>query len=245
MAGRVEITGQFNADNASCSNSQPFQIERLPSSIPTATIRNWNRFCDDVDEALAPLSKIKLLAKISTTLLYSVIAVYFLVVILLPQIVNDFDYPEQIFAFVIIPTILFYGIVYMCVRKGLFSGMEKVAGVCEQYSARDGGVKYALESEHWGGRNKRHLKKWYIVVNVDEEANGADDVEEQKESANKTASDYFSTQETSPDYFSTTAQQQTAPPMAVATPHYSTTAQETDFATADDAPTSRLADMLK
>ena len=83
------------------------------------------------------------------------------------------------------------------------------------------------------------------MVDVDEEANGADDVEEQKESANKTASDYFSTQETSPDYFSTTAQQQTAPPMAVATPHYSTTVQETDFATADDAPTSRLADMLK
>ena len=155
---RVEIAGQFNIDMALCSSSPgPFRIERHPSSIPNVTsIHSWNGFCDSVDQALAPLARIKTIAKIAAFLLYVVIALFVFGIQLLPRMIDDFDYGLLKYsAFVVFPIFAIYAIVwFFYIRGGLKTSMDKVKGVCEQYSTMNGDVKYTLESEHWGGCNK-------------------------------------------------------------------------------------------
>jgi len=81
--------------------------------------------------------------------------------------------------------------------------MEKVKEVCSQYSAIS--MTYTLESEHWGGCNKPHVKRYYIDVEI---MNGpiqniATDVEQQQ---NQTEGITVS------NYFSTPAESETSPP---------------------------------
>mmetsp|Transcript_28673 Transcript_28673/g.51825 ORF Transcript_28673/g.51825 Transcript_28673/m.51825 type:complete len:117 (+) Transcript_28673:96-446(+) len=111
------------------------------------SIRNWNEFCDSVDEALMPLARIK-----------------------------GFECSLSN-AVVIYPFILIYLYAYCQVRKRLVDVMEKVKEVCEHNHAS--GVNYRLASEQWGGCNKRHVKRYYIVVDMDEVNVAVDDVEQQ------------------------------------------------------------------
>ena len=55
-----------------------------------------------------------------------------------------------------------YFVVYCYVRKNVRNTMESVKEVCEQHSGN--GTKYTLESEHWGGCNKSHVKRYFVVA---------------------------------------------------------------------------------
>eukprot|EP00580_Thalassiosira_gravida_P004792 CAMPEP_0201653488 /NCGR_PEP_ID=MMETSP0493-20130528/45015_1 /ASSEMBLY_ACC=CAM_ASM_000838 /TAXON_ID=420259 /ORGANISM="Thalassiosira gravida, Strain GMp14c1" /LENGTH=90 /DNA_ID=CAMNT_0048130025 /DNA_START=196 /DNA_END=468 /DNA_ORIENTATION=+ len=80
--------------------------------------------------------------------------------------------------------------------------MEKVKEVCSQYSAIS--VTYTLESEHWGGCNKPHVKRYYIDVEIVDgpSQNIVTDIEQQHDQTEEmTVSNYFSSPavtETSP-----------------------------------------------
>merc|ERR1711971_1271426 len=112
---RVEITGQYNVDAPACSGSQPILVERRPVSLSTMNIpRNWNQFCDSVDEALAPLTKIRSLAKVSSILFYVFITIYVLFIVVLPPLLQDFNYGFLKYSsFVVYPFVLIY-IYFIC-----------------------------------------------------------------------------------------------------------------------------------
>jgi len=195
---RVEIAGQFNVDNAMCSSSKPILIERHPASVSTTGICNWNQFCDSVDEALVPLTKRKFLAKIASVLLYVYIVLFVVTLVVLP-----FDSAVKKYSAAFVwPVVVVHFYVYCVSRKKLAASMKKVKEVCSQYSAS--GVIYTLQSEHWGGCNKPHVKRYYIDVEImnGPSQNIATDVEEQQNQIEDiTVSNYFSTPaetETSP-----------------------------------------------
>ena len=52
-------------------------------------VRHWNIFRDCVDNALAPLSRIKASAQRSIVLLYTSILLYVLIAVTLPRLVGD------------------------------------------------------------------------------------------------------------------------------------------------------------
>ena len=151
---RVDITGQVNVDNPACSNSSPCKIDQHPSSL-VQTPTNWNGFCNAVDEVLTPLTTIKRVAKLSSLLLYIVLAIFVLGVQLLPRTMPNFDYSLLKYSSVVfIPIIVAYAVIYcFYIRRGLSVTMDKVRDVCERYSC-DGVVQYSLKAEHWGGCNK-------------------------------------------------------------------------------------------
>lgn len=158
---RVEIEGQFNVDRAGCAGSRPVRIERNPATLSTTGVRDWTRFCDSVDEALAPTAGIGARARTSTALFYA----YLLAAVAVFNAVPDLRgyWPLGIY-----PAALIYAYISCKIRKDLAGTFEGVNGVCERYSTK--GVTYRLESEHWGGCNKRHVKRWYVEVELDEEA---------------------------------------------------------------------------
>lgn len=243
--GRVDIQGQFNSDHPACSDGRRIHIDRNPSSISTANVRNWNGFCGAVDEALAPLARTKKIAKISNALLYIFLLVWIFGIQVLPAVLGRSEMMMQRgIYYMFVPVMLAFLGAFIYVRTALATVMKRVKGVCEQYSAMDSGVKYVLESEHWGGCNKPHVKRWFIVVDVDEERNATAtaDAEQPRETTNVSAPDYFSTQATSPDYFSTTAGANQQQASAVATPYFSTASEQPAN---DDAPATSLEEMLK
>lgn len=61
--GRVEIEGQFPVDCAVCADSRPYAVSRDPASVRASDIPGWDKFCDAVDEALAPAAKSKTLVR--------------------------------------------------------------------------------------------------------------------------------------------------------------------------------------
>mmetsp|Transcript_4428 Transcript_4428/g.9932 ORF Transcript_4428/g.9932 Transcript_4428/m.9932 type:complete len:248 (+) Transcript_4428:68-811(+) len=245
---RVEIAGQFNVDNAMCSSSKPILIERHPASVSTTGICNWNQFCDSVDEVLVPLTKTKSIAKIS----YALFIVYILQFVGSVFVGWSIHFGRYTYAF-IWPAVGIYGAVYCYVRTQLTSTMKKVEEVCSRYSAS--GVTYTLKSEHWGGCNKPHVKRYYIdVVIVDGPSqNSATDVEQQQNQTEEiTVSNYFSTPaetETSPPATSlanmlnsdTDVEQQQNQKKEATVSNYFSTSAETEIS----PPTTSLADMLK
>ncbi len=73
--------------------------------------------------------------------------------------------------------------------------MDDLQVVCEQHSGIR--TKFTLASEHWGGCNKPHVKRYYITVETLDEAVGAvsvaadgNSIEEEQQN---TVAGYFST----------------------------------------------------
>jgi hypothetical protein len=192
---RVEILGQFNVDMPCVGNSQHVKIDRQPTTIATDGINEWAPFCDAVDETLAPLTRVKTQTRIATTLFYVFMLLFVVVFNVLPRLDLTSVAKGAVYSYSFV-AIAFYIPLYCITRKKLRMIMDDVQVVCEQHSGIR--TKFTLASEHWGGCNKPHVKRYYIMVETLDEAlatvsvavDGNSIVEEQQ---NTVIAGYFST----------------------------------------------------
>ena len=214
---RVEISGQFNVDMPCVGYSQHVQIDRQPTTIATSGINEWTQFCNAVDEKLAPLTRVRTWTRIATTLFYVFMLLFVVVFNVLPRldmISMSADNPLN-YQFLVTVTgavyffvaIAFYTPLYCIARKKLRMIMDDVQVVCEQHSGVR--IKFTLQSEHWGGCNKPHVKRYYITVETldEDEAVGTvsvavdgNSIKEEQQNTSAVA-----------EYFSTNDEHQTSP----------------------------------
>ena len=149
---RVEIDNQFNIDHVSCNKGGPITVDRQPTNLATSSIRNWNQLCDSIDAELLQLNGPRRTLKIVSISFYIAILVYGLGVHLLPTLLPSKIDLVQYSPALIYPIILVYIFIWCKMIKRCTDVMDKVQEVCQQHSTN--GVRYTLESEHWGGCNK-------------------------------------------------------------------------------------------
>ncbi len=149
---KVAIKGQFNTDNvfSTCGGQQEAKVDR-ESSLLHRPPRNWNAFCDAVDEALKPVTAARRFYKV-----YGGFAYVFLFGIILLNVLSSVlmrKYEAQNYVSIIfLPTIFFFLYAFCVVRAKISKAMMEVERICSQYSGN--GVQYSLLNEHWGGCNK-------------------------------------------------------------------------------------------
>ena len=172
---RAEITGQFNFDNPfSAWNNTEVKVEReLAAMAPPPP--NWSSFCDSADDALQPLLATKKSFKLMSSIFY---ASFFAVFAGLVYI-NNFNY--GLLKFAAVPYVLLmipFGIFYFCTRSKLKKTMSDVEKTCQQHSdGNSRGFRYTLHSEHWGGCNKPHVKRYFITVHAPNDAEGGNNAD--------------------------------------------------------------------
>ena len=170
---RVEITGQFAVDGAILAGRRPYAIDR--PAWASDTVPSWNKFCDAVDAALAPLSRSKAFLWIFSC--GSIVIALALAVLMgtgavvhLPEYVPEYV-PFAIFAVLIVSQML-----VACHHQSMVMTTTRELGeVCAQCSGD--GVVYALKDEPMsqpGCSTKRSIcalseRKYFITVEVDAE----------------------------------------------------------------------------
>eukprot|EP01083_Nonionella_stella_P084609 234264_1 len=174
---RAEITGQFNIDYpCSAWNNTEVKVERELAATTTMamTPSNWSSFCDSADVALQPLLATKKRFKLISSTFYAIFfAFFFGIMILTTTILYDsvgtLKYVSVPYLLIMIPFFIFW----FGIRSKLKKIMSDVEKVCQQYSDTNGnnnssnnGFRYTLHSEHWGGCNKPHVKRYFITVHA-------------------------------------------------------------------------------
>ena len=178
---RVEIEGQFSVDNTfSACNGGEIKVDR---SVSFSEPQNWVSFCDSADEILREATIAKQWFKIYGTIaIFLFIAVYsiFNVPSIWKVASNEGGENSMIvLLFLALVITAVYGIYVNCAVRGkLKRPMEKVRSLCTEKSGS--GVRYQLTDEHYGGCNKPHVRRYYIMVFVDDEESPSpfDDIKE-------------------------------------------------------------------
>lgn len=176
---RAEITGQFNFDNPfSAWNNTEVKVEReLAAMAPPPP--NWSSFCDSADDALQPLLATKKSFKLMSSIFYASIFAVFAGLVIINTFNIDFNY--GLFKFAAVPYVLLmipFGIFYFRTRSKLKKTMSDVEKACQQHSGGNSrGFRYTLHSEHWGGCNKPHVKRYFITVHAPSDAEGGNNAD--------------------------------------------------------------------
>jgi len=199
MKSRVEIEGQ-HIDTTICSSKSRPMIDRNPQSISTAGLRDWNKFCNSVDDALAPLARTKSIFRIYTVVSGIYTSILFAALYLLP-LVLDIDPEDNIlqtlFPALLFPTAIIFIYLYWQSRQKLTAVMKEVKGVCQNHCASGSGVKYTLETEsfatHSSEGGQTNLKSYYIEIEIMDEEENVTDVAEYNQPQEMTVAAQFST----------------------------------------------------
>ncbi len=148
---KVAIKGQFNVDNVfSTCGQQEAQVDR--GTLPNPP-RNWNTFCDAVDEALKPVTAAKKIYKVTGGLTYFFIFGFIALNLISNGLISmEGSVLSKILPVVFLPSIIFFLYVWCVVRSKLIKAKTAVERICSQNSGN--GVRYTLINEHWGGCNK-------------------------------------------------------------------------------------------
>lgn len=160
---RVEILGQFNVDYP-CANVRG-EVQIDPSPSLTTVPSNWSAFTESANRILSPLTNLRFYSKILSTLMYLILIVLIVILTVLPNVLKE-DFPFRISGiYRIVPYVAFafLGIfLWIQMRVRLNNTMKELALVCDQYS--DDNVKYEIQAEPWGGLNKPHVVRYFILV---------------------------------------------------------------------------------
>lgn len=164
---RVEILGQFNVDYP-CIASMRGQVQIDPSAstslLPTIP-SNWVAFTESANRILSPLTTLRLYVKVLGLLMYIILIALIVVFGVLPNVLKEdsFRLPESynFVPFVAFAFLFLYLWIQMRIR--LTGTMNQLTVVCDQYSDNEH-VTYELQSEHWGGCNKPHVRRYFLLV---------------------------------------------------------------------------------
>ena len=162
---RVEILGQFNIDYP-CVARIRGEVQIDPSSALPTVPSNWSAFKESDNRILSPLTTLRLYSKILSTIMYLILFTLIIVFILLPNVLNDdssFRISETYNFVPFVAFVIIFIYLWIQMRVRLTNNMKELAVVCDQYSDNEH-VKYELQTEHWGGCNKPHVTRYFILV---------------------------------------------------------------------------------
>merc|ERR1712013_716861 len=94
-----------NTDNAACSGSEPLRLDRQPSTISTADVRNWNAFCEAADQCLAASSRLKRQNKCVHGAFFAFIGIFVFGINVLPRALNVW-WPLKYAGVIVLPVVL-------------------------------------------------------------------------------------------------------------------------------------------
>jgi hypothetical protein len=171
---RVEILGQFNVDYP-CVTSIRGKVQIDPSAALPTVPSNWGAFTESANQVLSPLTTLRLYVKVLGIAMYIILTALIVVFSILPSVLKEdtFQLPKS---YNFVPFVAFVGIflfLWIQMRIRLSATMTQLNLVCNQYSENSEHVKYELQSEHWGGCNKPHVRRYFILVHFSNDMEAA------------------------------------------------------------------------
>lgn len=130
---------------------------------------NWNELCGRVDEILRPYESARKISKFGLPVSFASMILVIVSYVIYTTAVADGGLGEGwgpqmlIFVYIIgVVPYLFFAVGTGCKVKAIWAEVEKA---CNEKSGN--GYKYFLGDEHFGGCSKRHIKRRFILIQVE------------------------------------------------------------------------------